>query len=644
MAQTPLGTEFTYQGELNDSSGNPLTGQYDFKFVAYDASNDGTGTNLATITIEDVQVTDGIFTTSLDLGSGTFIGDKIWLEINVRTGTSTGSFTQLLPRQQVTATPYATHAQFVGADAVTDIEIQDGSITAADLGTDSVTANEIAANAVGTSEIDSTQVQRRVFNSCGVGEYMFAIDLDGSVNCATDIGLTSVTGFQIVDLSIQSVDLADGSVTSAKIADGTIQSIDLANSSILIGKLGANSVDSSKVVDNSIVASDLATNSVGTSEIVASQVQRRVSTTCDFGDYLIGINEDGSVICNTLPISLNKVLGVGNFVQIVQRTSGMPIILYNDSGYRIFDCSNIKCSQGVASSVLFSTGGGVSMAIRQDGRPIISFLSSGLNVYSCDDTTCSTGTTHMVDNTSGLSHTSIASRTIGNPFIAYTSESQVFVLNCNNANCVTGTKSSIANYGLNISYFNSISAVVRSNNNPYITFSYSYNDSFEYNLLIANCQDFVCATPGVSTVGINNSLAYFPRLSLRNNAIPYISYVENTGIDIELFIFICDNTNCSSSSTINTNIKTTNVYGINAANIDFTNPLIYYKKSGSIFLYKCSLFNCTSGVEHEVILESTTGFGLVKSLTGNPIFAYSSFDGVSTELKTHACLDAGCIK
>lgn len=47
-AQTPLGTEFTYQGELNNSSGNPHNGEFDFKFIAYDAQEDGSGTNLGT--------------------------------------------------------------------------------------------------------------------------------------------------------------------------------------------------------------------------------------------------------------------------------------------------------------------------------------------------------------------------------------------------------------------------------------------------------------------------------------------------------------------------------------------------------------------------------------------------------------------
>ena len=61
-AQTPLGTEMTYQGQLKDNNGNLLTGQFDFKFLAFDSPNDGSGSNLASLTIEDVELTNGIFT------------------------------------------------------------------------------------------------------------------------------------------------------------------------------------------------------------------------------------------------------------------------------------------------------------------------------------------------------------------------------------------------------------------------------------------------------------------------------------------------------------------------------------------------------------------------------------------------------
>jgi hypothetical protein len=103
-AQGP--TAFTYQGRLNDA-GQPATGSYDLQFTLYDAAANG-AVIAGPLTIEDLAVTGGVFTTSLDFGSTVFTvnGDR-FLEIAVRPGASTGSFTTLAPRQRLTATPYA---------------------------------------------------------------------------------------------------------------------------------------------------------------------------------------------------------------------------------------------------------------------------------------------------------------------------------------------------------------------------------------------------------------------------------------------------------------------------------------------------------------------------------------------------------
>jgi hypothetical protein len=108
--QAPLGTAFTYQGFLT-ASGSAATGQFDFQFRLFDAATGGSqvgGDKLA----NDVQVRKGVFTVRLDYGpddiDGTvFFGDARWIEVAVRPGSSSGSYTVLSPRQELTATPYA---------------------------------------------------------------------------------------------------------------------------------------------------------------------------------------------------------------------------------------------------------------------------------------------------------------------------------------------------------------------------------------------------------------------------------------------------------------------------------------------------------------------------------------------------------
>lgn len=102
-AQVP--TAFTYQGRLTDA-GSPATGPFDFEFKLFD----GTGMQLGSVqTREDVPVTNGVFLVRLDFGSTPFVpgAPASTLEIGVRPGASTATFTTLAPRQPITATPYA---------------------------------------------------------------------------------------------------------------------------------------------------------------------------------------------------------------------------------------------------------------------------------------------------------------------------------------------------------------------------------------------------------------------------------------------------------------------------------------------------------------------------------------------------------
>src|SRR6185295_6417400 len=87
-------TAFTYQGKLTDA-GNAANGLYDLQFQLFDDTNTQQG---PTLTLDDVQVTNGILIVQLDFGD-VFDGGARALEISVRPGASTGAFTVLGPRQ-----------------------------------------------------------------------------------------------------------------------------------------------------------------------------------------------------------------------------------------------------------------------------------------------------------------------------------------------------------------------------------------------------------------------------------------------------------------------------------------------------------------------------------------------------------------
>lgn len=106
------GTAFIYQGRLDDS-GSPAAGLYDLRFAIYDLSTGGTPQG-NTLTNAATAVSNGLFTVTLDFGPGVFTGPTRWLELGVVTNGG-GAFTTLVPRQEVTPTPYAMYA--AGANA-----------------------------------------------------------------------------------------------------------------------------------------------------------------------------------------------------------------------------------------------------------------------------------------------------------------------------------------------------------------------------------------------------------------------------------------------------------------------------------------------------------------------------------------------
>lgn len=95
---------FTYQGKLTDNA-VAANGSYQMQFALFDAASGGNQVG-ATLTNPTVQVSNGIFTATLDFGANAFSGASRFLQISVYS-TATNSFVVLNPRQPVTSAPYA---------------------------------------------------------------------------------------------------------------------------------------------------------------------------------------------------------------------------------------------------------------------------------------------------------------------------------------------------------------------------------------------------------------------------------------------------------------------------------------------------------------------------------------------------------
>jgi hypothetical protein len=144
----PIGTDFIYQGRLDQPSG-PASGSYDFTFTLNLAATGGTP--IVTVTNLNVAVSNGLFTTDVDFGGGIYNGNAYWVQLGVRSnGVATG-FAPLTPRQPLTPVPNASYASLAGT-------VQNGAITSAKLSIDSVTTLALVTNAVTAAKIAPGQV------------------------------------------------------------------------------------------------------------------------------------------------------------------------------------------------------------------------------------------------------------------------------------------------------------------------------------------------------------------------------------------------------------------------------------------------------------------------------------------------------
>lgn len=168
------GTAFTYQGSLNEGSAL-ANGPYDFRFRLFDLASGGLQLG-PTLCADDVQVVNGVFTTQLDFGQQFATSAQRHLEIEVRrdsgaTCADVGGFVLLAPRQALTATPMASHANSAFA-----LDAADG-----------VPANAVYVDDAGKVGIGTTTPATHLHVQ-GTGPVMVLQDLASASNQAGYIG------------------------------------------------------------------------------------------------------------------------------------------------------------------------------------------------------------------------------------------------------------------------------------------------------------------------------------------------------------------------------------------------------------------------------------------------------------------------
>lgn len=272
-----VGTAFTYQGTLEDA-GAPANGLYDLQFRALSPGGLPVG---PTLTINDATLVNGVFTVQLDFGAGVFTGADRVLEIGIRPGAATGSYTVLAPNTPINPAPYA---QVAANALVADValSVPDNSIQEADIATGAVSSRAIASNSVGTTElaVDSVTASRITAGAVGTSE--------------------------IADGTVDEIDLADGAITNLKLASGNVLP------SRLAGQFGtysiAMSVGGNSCIDLEVpVGGDVNANDLPLVSLAAGS-----SLPADMSLTALRVTADNSVLLRACNFG-NSAVNTGNF-------------------------------------------------------------------------------------------------------------------------------------------------------------------------------------------------------------------------------------------------------------------------------------------------------------------------------------------
>jgi hypothetical protein len=328
-AQEPVGTAFSYQGQLN-KAGEPVSDYADFQFTLWNAEFGGEPVGQMW-EVSWAIVTDGLFTLLVDFDVEPFAADEArWLEIAVRSPAGFGDFTTLSPRQRLTPTPFSLATRGVNVDPSGNVGI--GTPSPADkldvAGAVQMTGfkmpTDASSNRVLASDVLGEGTWRQVAEDMLTDDAVTSTKIQDATIDFVDIGQNKATEGQVMKwsstargsgswvpgddsdttynagagLSLDGSTFSVSGVTGDMITDGTIGGVDLDDLAVTGAKLAVNAVSTDKIVKSAVTRDKLNDAAVNTAKLNDAAVTstKIEDETIDFVDIAQNKATDGQVM------------------------------------------------------------------------------------------------------------------------------------------------------------------------------------------------------------------------------------------------------------------------------------------------------------------------------------------------------------
>ena len=309
----------------------------------------------------------------------------------------------------------------------------------------------------------------------------------------------------------------------------------------------------------------------------------------------------------------------------------------------LFACGGLGA---VVQQTLAPSDSGVfsSLALGTQGRPVVAFTelvtnSSSVKILFCLNLGCSDRKVKVLDDVFGY-HVSLAIQSNGNPFVSYSTTSEVFAITCQDTECDNFSKASLLPSVANSPGWTSAAIV---NDNPSVAFV--ANEGSRSVVYVSSCKDNPCSTEEAYSYPVLNALQWG---SDRNMAVlgqnnPYIAfYIDGTGLVLlSCFSFECQ---VSSSRVLDTYSYNNDVGLYPSVAVSANNlAVVSYHDASNLALKMafCSDIFCSFVTTRA--FPSTYGWDAVVTfdlVNGFPIVGYSN--PATASLVVMSCADATC--